>query len=1439
MVLVDADSPDELAEARDFITAQGGTVAIILPPRALFGWVSRDVESRILGRKKIRSVHRSVVDAGSVAFRDRDTQLAVRIFNDIASGESARRARREAQAATVERDARSPMVDCALPRPAIDKSAFIRNLSRMGAERSLRDLQSRIEPSFLDGSNVMDGSVAVGIFLIESNGGIDPNVYSWSVADQDLAVTKLVEGLTWWVDQSRAFPLSRPLQFIPVIYRADTAACQQPYEPILHQGRDSSLWVNKIMENLGATEGDVFARVAAFNRRIRDENRANWAYSVFVAYNPDPAPTSYTDGRASWAYLGGPHTNMLFRSYGWPLHQLISHETGHIFYACDEYNQPGHQVCSCSCAPEVRPTALNGNCENPSCNLNAIPCMMRVNEFALCQYTVAQIGWIEQTAPPPLPPTAPQDLVATASSPTEVKLIWQDTSGSEDGFEIQRRGGSTGEFTQLVIVNRDATEYTDFSALPNTTYAYRVRAFNTTAQSGFSNEVAVTTPITSSSLSVTTTNMPGATVGVAYSHNLSAVGGKPTANPDYKWLIESGSLPEGLQLSQTGQISGTPTGAGTSNFVARVTDAENNSAARPLSLTVRPAAPLTITTRELPRGAVGIIYSQPLGASGGQTPYNWSLQSGNLPDGVTLNQATGILSGTPERAGTSSFVIRLTDATNTGVTATLSLTVNPPVLQLSVDAQDLPDGITGEPYSYTLKAAGGTGPRRWAITSGALPDGLEMSEAGVITGTPTRPGDFTFQAQVSDQSGQSAGRQLSIEVEPPPDFAILTPAALPLAVIGAPYTLELRAAAGTAPYTWKKKNKPKFGRLPDGISLSSDGRLTGTPTAQGVYQFTLHVNDAAGKRASRAFTLEVGPPPPPLEIRTMALPIALQGIPYTAALEAAGGVAPYTWAVEGGILPDGLTMTSAGVISGRPTTIGAVNFTLRLRDAVGTSTTKSFFIIINPPPPPLAIQTAQLPEAFAERPYSQTLQAVGGVLPYTWGLASGSLPAGLSLSNDGVISGVSTTHGTSVFVARVTDSAQQSVTRTLAIIVKPADRVAPFGNLETPAPFVTLNTTAKGSGWALDNIGVAKVEVLVDGNKVADAIYGLSRPDIAVTWGTFPNGSHAGFSFTFDTTKLSNGEHRLSVRLLDAAGNVTVIGTRSIQVQNQVLLITSTDLPRGKVGEAYSRQLTAVNGKPPYSWSVASGTLPLGISLNAAGLISGTPTRDGTFPFSVRVTDSLGSTARASLALSINPDVEPMRILSSGDQSPGKVAVPYSQQLFFTGGRPPRTWSVGTGTLPPGLTLHPTDGVISGDPTEPGTFTFTVRLTDATPTTVTSEPLRIAIAPAPLQITSSGDLTTGAVGVVYAHQLTHFGGQGTRSWSLASGSLPPGLTLNGSTGRITGTPTTVGVSSFTVRLTDSTGTVTSDELRIQVVERLQITSSGDLTPGQAGVAYSH
>src|SRR4029079_14666027 len=129
----------------------------------------------------------------------------------------------------------------------------------------------------------MVGSVAVAVFLLESTGAVDPDFYSCTPADHDSAFAQVLDGLNWWGEQSRAFNLARPLQFTIIPFRAENPVCRIPYEPVLRPGTEAPLWVNQVMSNVGASAGDVFEKVAALDRSIRDQNRANWAYSMFIA----------------------------------------------------------------------------------------------------------------------------------------------------------------------------------------------------------------------------------------------------------------------------------------------------------------------------------------------------------------------------------------------------------------------------------------------------------------------------------------------------------------------------------------------------------------------------------------------------------------------------------------------------------------------------------------------------------------------------------------------------------------------------------------------------------------------------------------------------------------------------------------------------------------------------------------------------------------------------------------------------------------------------------------------------------------------------------------------------------------------------------------------------------------------------------------------------
>ncbi len=170
----------------------------------------------------------------------------------------------------------------------------------------------------------------------------------------------------------------------------------------------------------------------------------------------------------------------------------------------------------------------------------------------------------------------------------------------------------------------------------------------------------------------------------------------------------------------------------------------------------------------------------------------------------------------------------------------------------------------------------------------------------------------------------------------------------------------------------------------------------------------------------------------------------------------------------------------------------------------------------------------------------------------------------------------------------------------------------------------------------------------------------------------------------------------------------------TVTVGNPTLTIATTSLPDGQADFPYSQAVVANNGTQPYTFSIASGSLPAGLTLNPnTGVIVGFPTQGGASSFTVKVTDSASTPATATAALTINITPPPPPAITTTTLSSGDVGVAYSQSIGVHYGSLPYIWSIASGTLPPGLTLSPDTGIISGTPTTVGTFPFTAKIVDS------------------------------------------------------------------------------------------------------------------------------
>ncbi len=670
---------------------------------------------------------------------------------------------------------------------------------------------------------------------------------------------------------------------------------------------------------------------------------------------------------------------------------------------------------------------------------------------------------------------------------------------------------------------------------------------------------------------VMTTSLPEAAATLPYSASLSAAGGTGS----YTWSIAAGALPAGLSLSSGGTIFGTPTTSGTASFTMAATDG-STTGTKALSITVTAAPPandpfaapspitlsasgsltgtnasatkepgepnhnfnqggrsvwyrftpaadttvtlstsgssydtmlavytgssvsaltvivsnddydgelwsyvtfaatggrtyqvaidgwnaqsgsialawtspfLSVTTASLGAGTTGTAYSAQLAATGGATPYSWSLESGSsLPAGLSLS-SDGAISGAPSAAGTSTFTVKATDSVGRVGTRSLSIVVVEPV---TISTASLGSGTTGAAYSAQLAAAGGDGSYSWSWVT-TLPAGLSLSPDGAITGTPTTAGTSSFTVRVAS-GGLTATKALSIVVAAP--VAVST-SSLAGGVVGTAYSAQLAATGGGTPYSWSLESGSS---LPAGLSLSSGGAISGAPSAAGTSTFTVKATDSVGRVGTRSLSIVVVEP---VTISTASLPVGTTGTGYSAQLSAGGGTGSYSWAVYSGTLPAGLTLSTGGLVTGTPTTTGTASFTVKATSAAAT-TTKAFSIVVATP---VVLSTSTLPGATVNVAYSSQLAAIGGASPYTWMVESGStLPAGLTLSTGGLLSGTPTVVATSSFVLKVTDSAGRAGTKSLSLAVLPSPGA--FGKSSPSNNATKISRTSATFTWA-------------------------------------------------------------------------------------------------------------------------------------------------------------------------------------------------------------------------------------------------------------------------------------------------------------------------------------------------------------------------------------
>lgn len=241
----------------------------------------------------------------------------------------------------------------------------------------------------------------------------------------------------------------------------------------------------------------------------------------------------------------------------------------------------------------------------------------------------------------------------------------------------------------------------------------------------------------------------------------------------------------------------------------------------------------------------------------------------------------------------------------------------------------------------------------------------------------------------------------------------ITPDLLPTANRGRPYNTTISTSGGIAPYSYAITH----GQLPPGLNITPDGRISGITTGAGKYIFNVTSTDSQINSGNKVFTLDVLVPE--ITISPTSLVNAFQRIPYSQTVVASGGDGNYTYTVTSGNLPAGLGLNSvSGIISGRAQSVGSNTFRITAVDSSQNSGVRDYSIVVEEIN--IFISPASLPDARQDFSYSQQLSATGGQGPYVWS-SLGSMPTGLSISSDGVISGTPTVAGSVSFNILATD----------------------------------------------------------------------------------------------------------------------------------------------------------------------------------------------------------------------------------------------------------------------------------------------------------------------------------------------------------------------------------------------------------------------------------
>jgi hypothetical protein len=750
-------------------------------------------------------------------------------------------------------------------------------------------------------------------------------------------------------------------------------------------------------------------------------------------------------------------------------------------------------------------------------------------------------------------------------------------------------------------------------------------------------------------------------------------------------------------------------------------------------------------------------------------PYDYSVWDGALPSGLTLDKDTGNISGWCTTPGLYSFTIGVYDNDGNYADWAYDIQVLDPLRFLTPSR--LISGTKNNDYRFTFSATGGEGPYEFSLTnSEQIPEDFTLSNNGRLSGKPLQVASYYFFVRVTDKNGLSQESQFYLQIG---EKLSISTSRLDDGIVSEQYTQQIAASGGYGAFSWTVHT----GQIPTGLFLDPvSGVITGRPVQADYQSIIIAVTDEDGHIAYHPYTLRIADP---LIIEDYSIPVIQDNEEtYYKPITISGGFGPYTFNAEN--LPEWLEINKTnGVLTILPNNhSGSKNVKITVTDSRfpnPQSTAKVLDIrletvlsILNSPVLPDVPALIEIP--------SILLETIGGHSPMSW--SADFLPDDISLDADsGILSGTPKVSGNMVFSINVLDSNHQQAEQKF------------YWHIYEELSFLPQTMDAI--------VGLEFIHVLqVKGGKKS------------YFWRIVNGDLPEGLSFNSQTGVISGTPIKpqtlpVTIEVSDNVNSKPAEKEFIIDVINTEIAVSPAEIPNGKIGVPYNARLSVSLGNAPFKFEIPSGVLPDGLDMEtdqATAIIKGVPTMRNKYEFTLTVTDSKNNSYSRVYNINIVDSLE----FDKTHLRDAKTGTNYSEKIWVSKGVPPYVWELSRGHLPSGLSLNPATGVISGNVSDNATTqSFTIKVTDYGEFSSSKEAdFVIFVKNCPLNITTV-DIGEAIINREYKMTLMADCGFKPYQWMLIYGELPDGITLNSSSGMLSGTPTQQGEYGFIVRLTDA------------------------------------